>query len=172
MTFEDLVLDNFSCPLFLFFLFYLWFFFSPRVLLGWVGVGLNWGWGVGVSGSNHIMFYLIAICLFLSIFFKQCVLSLWIRFSLVWFFFFRSDWWVRFSFSHLSLKPTVKPSHWLLFFLVQCWSNKVFSFAPLPEQGYCSRSIAGCHTITRVYCIFRYLYRKDFSIFFPLLWYN
>lgn len=121
-----LVSDNFSCPLFLSsFLFYLWFFFSSLFLciIGVGRVGLDWGFRRGSQGPI-ISFYLIANCLFLSCCFFSTLLCHYGSPCSFSFFlcFLKRDWRVTPaspSPKHLSLKPTVKPSHSLLFFLTR-----------------------------------------------------
>lgn len=119
--------DNFSCPLFLSsFLFYLWFFFFSSLFLCIIGVGrvgLDWGFRRGSQGPI-ISFYLIANCLFLSCFFlvRSYVTTGHPVVFLSSFVFLKRDWRVTPaspSPKHLSLKPTVKPSHSLLFFLTR-----------------------------------------------------
>lgn len=101
------------------------FFFSSLFLciIGVGRVGLDWGFRRGSQGPI-ISFYLIANCLFLSCCFFSTLLCHYGSPCSFSFFlcFLKRDWRVTPaspSPKHLSLKPTVKPSHSLLFFLTR-----------------------------------------------------
>lgn len=126
-TFEDLscVGQFFLSLIFVVFSFLLVIFFSSLFLciIGVGRVGLDWGFRRGSQGPI-ISFYLIANCLFLSFFFLITLLCRYGSPCSFSFFlcFLKHDWRVTPaspSPKHLSLKPTVKQSHWLLFFLTR-----------------------------------------------------